>query len=155
MIEPGKKQTEIEEKLRHFGENIRILWGKTGIVSQIDGLIIIPLRKDIEESVRHFLMKYSERLGIKIDFFDLKFVSKADGIGTVHFKYQQHYEDIPILHAFTSVYLNKKYKIIKIKINYHPEIPLDTKSIIRRGISKDKAFEIVNLVLNAEPKGIA
>ena len=154
MIEPGKKQIELEDKLRSLGENIRILWSKTGIVSQIDGLITIPLRKDIEESVRHFLMKYSELFGIKIDLSDLKFVSKAEGLGTIHFRYQQHHEDIPVLHAFTSVHLNKEYKIIKIKSNYYPAIPLDTKSILSRGVSKDKALEMVNLLLDAESKGI-
>lgn len=73
-----------------------LLLSKKGFVSQIDGLIAIPLRKDIEESVRHFLMKH----------------------------------------------------------NYYPAIPLDTKSILSRGVSKDKALEIVNLLLDAEPKGI-
>jgi len=115
MVEPDKKQIKLEEKLRPLGENIRILRSKKRFVSQIDGLITIPLRKDIEESVRHFLMKHNELFGIKIDLSDLKFVSKAEGLVTVHFKYQQHHEEIPVLHALTSVHLNKEYKIIKIK----------------------------------------
>ncbi len=154
MVESSENQIELAEKLRKHGENLRISWGKTGTVTQLDGLITIPLLKDIEESVRHFLMRYRALFGIKLDLSDLKFVSKADGLGTVHFKYQQHHEDIPVLHAFTSVHLNKEYKVIKIKINYYPAIPLDTKSILSQGMSKEKALETVNHLLNAEPKGI-
>jgi hypothetical protein len=154
MVEPAEKQIELEEKLKNHGENIRILWDKRGIVSQIDGLITIPVQKDIEESVRDFLMKYSALLGIKLDLSDLKFVSKAEGLGTIHFRYQQHHEGIPVLHAVTSIHLNKEYKIIKIKINYHPVISLDTKGILRQGISKERAIEIVNLLLNAKTKEI-
>jgi hypothetical protein len=125
MVEPAEKQIELEEKLKNHGENIRILWDKKGIVSQIDGLITIPVREDIKESVRHFLMKYSALLGIRLDLSDLKFVSKADGFGTIHFRYQQHHEDIPVLHAFTSVNLNKEYKIIKVKIkSFFSQSPL-------------------------------
>jgi len=40
MVEPAEKQIELEEKLKNHGENIRILWDKRGIVSQIDGLIM-------------------------------------------------------------------------------------------------------------------
>jgi len=153
MVEP-EKQVEFVEQLKSHGKNIRILWDKKGIVSQIDGTITILLHEDIEESVRHFLMKYSGLLGIKLDLSDLKFVSKADGLGTIHFRYQQHHEDIPVLNAFTSVHLNKEYKIVKIKTNYYRGILLNTKNILSNGITKEKALEIVNLILDAEPKGI-
>lgn len=154
MVEPAGNQIGLIEKLKHHGKNIRISWSKTGVVSQIDGLITIPLIKNVDESINDFLMEYGTLFGIKIDLSDLKFIGKADGLGTIHFKYQQHHENIPVLHAFTSVHLNKKFKIIKIKSKYYPVISLDTKNILSRGISKDKAIDIVNSLLDAETKGV-
>ncbi len=154
MVEPAGNQIGLIEKLKHHGKNIRISWSKTGVVSQIDGLITIPLIKNVDESINDFLMEYGTLFGIKIDLSDLKFIGKADGFGTIHFKYQQHHENIPVLHAFTSVHLNKKFKIIKIKSKYYPVISLDTKNILSRGISKDKAIDIVNSLLDAETKGV-
>lgn len=154
MVELTKEQIELEKKLKHLDKNLKIRWNEEGFVSQVDGLITIPLIKDIEESICGFLMEYRDLFGIRIDISDLKFISKAEGLGTVHIKYQQHHEGIPVLHAFTSIHLNKEYKIIKIKINYHPLISLDTKSILSQGISKEKAIETVNLLLDAQTKEI-
>src|SRR5574341_354198 len=147
------KKNMLEARLRRHGKNISIQWNK-GMVSQVDGLIKIPLHDDINKSVRNFLMEYSALFGIKIDLSDLEFIGKADGIGTVHIRYQQHHEGIPVLNAFTTVHLNKEHKIIKIKLNYHPAIALDTKIILGRGISKEKAIEIVKSHLKADTKDI-
>ncbi len=152
MVESDKRK-KLEAKLRRHGKNIRILWNK-GVVSQVDGLIKIPLHDDINESVRNFLMEHSALFGIKIDLSDLEFIGKADGIGTVHIRYQQHHEGIPVMNAFTTVHLDKEHKIIKIKSNYHPVIALDTQIILSRGISKEKAIEIVRSHLKAERKDI-
>ncbi len=64
----------------------------------VDG-ILGHSAKSMQQWVEAFLMKYSALLGIRLDLSDLKFVSKADGLGTIHFRYQQHHEDIPVLHA--------------------------------------------------------
>ncbi|VVB94287.1 Fungalysin metallopeptidase (M36) [uncultured archaeon] len=154
VAKPAKKQIELAKKLRQHGEKIKILWSKTGTVSQIDGLITIRLLDDIEESVRNFLREYSMLFGIKIDLSDLKFIGRADGIRTVHIRYQQHHDGIPVLNAFTSVHLNKEHKIIKIKLNYHPAITLDTKRILGQGISKEQAIGFVKSHLAAETKDI-
>jgi len=154
MVELTKEQIKLEKKLKRLDKNLTIQWNERGVVSQIDGLISISPGKNFEESICDFLMEYSELFGVRIDLSDLKFISKADGLGTVHIKYQQHHEGVPVLHAITSIHLNKENKIIKIKINYHPEISLDTKSVLSHGISKERAIEIVNLLLNAKTKEI-
>ncbi len=94
MIEPDRKLIELGKKIREVGENIRILWSKTGIVSKIDGLITIPLQEDIEDSVRQFLMKYrvmsrerSTMLLLESHFFLnplSKFIDGADAIITAN-----------------------------------------------------------------------
>jgi Zn-dependent metalloprotease len=149
MTEPTVEQNELAEKLKILDKDIKILWKGTGVVSLIDGLITIPVVKDIDESVRHFLMEYSALFGFKKDLSDLKFITKAYGFDTVHIKYQQYYEDIPVLYAFTSVHLNKESKIVHINNNCHPAIPMDTKSILSGGISKEKAIESVHSDLKA------
>ncbi len=151
---PTEEQNTLIEKLRLLDKSLKIQWSKKGLVSQIDGLISIPLLKNLEESVRCFLMEYSTLLGARKDLSDLKLVCKSGGLGTVHMHYLQHHEDIPVLYAITSVHLNKESKIIKVKNNYHPSVSLDTKSILNRGISKEKSIEIANLLLNAESKRI-
>ncbi len=149
MTEHTEEQNELIEKLKILDKDIKILWGKKGIVSLVEGLITIPVVKDIDEAVRHFLMEYSPLFGIKRDMSDLKFITKASGIDTLHIKYQQYHEEIPVLYAFTSVHLNEESKIIMIKNNYHSSIPLDTKSVLNRGIPKEKAIEIVHALFNA------
>jgi hypothetical protein len=152
MTEPTVEQNELAEKLKILDKDIKILWKGTGVVSLIDGLITIPIVKDIDESVRHFLMEYSALFGFKKDLSDLKFISKSYGHDTQHIKYQQFYQEIPVLYAFTSIHLNSESKIIMVKNNYHPFIELDTKAILNGGISKEKAIEIVHLDLNAETR---
>ncbi len=152
MVEPTEEQKELAEKLKILDANIKILWRETGVVSLIDGLIKIPVTKDIDESIRHFLVEYSALFGFKKDISDLKFITKTYGIDTYHITYQQLYEEIPVLYAFTSVHLNEKSEIIMVKNNHHPEIALDTKAIINGGISKEKAIEIVHSYLNAETR---
>ena len=99
MIEHTQEQKELTEKLKILDENIKIKWRGTGVVSQIKGLIKIPITKDIDESVRHFLIEYSALFGIKKDLSDLKFTNKTEGIETIHIKYQQIYEEIPVLNT--------------------------------------------------------
>ncbi len=152
MVEPTEEQNELAEKLKILDKDIKILWKGTGVVSLIDGLITIPITKDIDESVRHFLMEYSALFGIKKDLSDLKFINKSYGHDTHHIKYQQFYQEIPVLYAFTSIHLNSEFKIIMVKNNYHPFIELDTKAILNGGIPKEKAIEIVHLDLNAETR---
>ncbi|HEY9246579.1 MAG TPA: M36 family metallopeptidase, partial [Candidatus Methanoperedens sp.] len=53
---------------------------------------------------------------------------------------------------FTSVHLNEESRIIMITNNYHPVIPLDTKTILDRGISKEKAIEIVKPLHKTEAR---
>ncbi len=149
MVEPTEEQNELAEKLKILDKDVKILWKGTGVVSLINGLITIPVVKDIDESVRHFLMEYSSLFGFKKDISDLKFISKAYGFDTVHIKYQQYHEDIPVLYAFISVHLNKESKIVHINNNCHPVIPVDTKSVIDGGISKEKAIESVHSDLKA------
>ncbi|KCZ70334.1 Zinc metalloprotease (elastase) [Candidatus Methanoperedens nitroreducens] len=152
MVEPAEEQKELAEKLKILDENIKILWSGKGLVTLIDGLITIPVTKDIDESIRHFLMEYSALFGFKKDLSDLKFITKTYSLNTYHIRYQQFYEEIPVLYAFISVHLNEESKIIMVKNNYHPEIALDTKAILNGGISKEKAIEIVHLDLNAETR---
>src|SRR5574340_476281 len=127
MVEPTAEQKELAEKLKILDKDIKILWKGTGVVSLINGLITIPVMKDIDESVRHFLMEYSALFGFKKDLSDLKFINKAYGFDTVHIKYQQYHEDIPALYAFISVHLNKESKIVHINNNCHPVISVDIK----------------------------
>ncbi len=152
MSEPTGEQKELAEKLKILDKDVKILWNLKGLVSLIDGLITIPIIKDIDESVRHFLMEYSALFGIRKDLSDLKFANKVYGIDTSHIKYQQYHEDVPVMYAFTSVHLNEESRIIMVKNNYHPIIPLDTKGILGHGIPKEKAMEIVNSLFNAETR---
>jgi len=152
MVEPTEEQKELAEKLRILDANIKILWGGKGLVTLIDGLITIPITKDIDESVSHFLMEYSALFGFKKDLSDLKFINKTYGIDTYHIKYQQFYEEVPVLYAFISIHLNEESKIVMVKNNYHPGIALDTQAILNVGISKEKAIEIVHSDLNAETR---
>ncbi len=152
MVEPTEEQNELAEKLKILNKDIKILWKGTGVVSLVDGLITIPITKDIDESVRHFLMEYSALFGFKKDLSDLKFINKSYGYDTYHINYQQFYQEIPVLYAFTSIHLNSEFKIIMVKNNYHPFIELDTKAILNGGISKEKAIEIVHLDINAETR---
>ncbi len=110
MIENTEEQIELVEKLKILDQNIKILWRETGVVSLIDGLIAIPIIKDIDEAVSHFLMEYSALFGIKKDLSDLKFINKTYGFETQHITYQQFYQEIPILYDFISIHL-KLYKI--------------------------------------------
>ncbi len=96
MVEPTEEQNELTEKLKILDKDIKILWKETKVVSLIDGLITIPITKDIDESVRHFLMEYSALFGIKKDLSDLKFINKSYGHDTQHIKYQQFYQEIEI-----------------------------------------------------------
>ena len=102
MIEHTEEQNELVEKLKILDKNIKILWMDTGIVSLIDGLITIPITKDIDDSVRHFLMEYSALFGFKKDLSDMKFTTKNYGIDTFHIIYQQFYNGIPVLYAILS-----------------------------------------------------
>ncbi len=152
MIEHTEEQNVLVEKLKILDEKIRILWREKGTVSQIDGHITIPIVKDIDESVRNFLMEYSPLFGMKKDLSDLKFITKAYGPETSHIKYQQYFEEIPVLYAFVSVHLNKDSKIVMVRNNYHPKIELDTKAILNSGQPKEKAIEIVHSNLKAETR---
>ncbi len=152
MIDHTEEQNELVEKLKILDENIKILWSEKGIVSLIDGLITIPIVKDIDESVRHFLMEYSALFGTKKDISDLKFIIKTYGLDSHHIKYQQFYQDVPVLYAFISIHLNSESKIIMIKNNYHPSIELDAKAILNAGLTKEKAIEIAHEYLNAETR---
>ncbi|NJD77619.1 MAG: hypothetical protein FIB08_11070 [Candidatus Methanoperedens sp.] len=149
MFELTGEQEELAERLKNLDKDVKILWNRKGVVSMIDGLITIPVIRDIDESVRHFLMEYSALFGIRNDLSDLKFTTKVYGIGTSHIRYQQYHEDVPVTCAFTSVHPNEKSRIIMVKNNYHPVIPLDTKGILERGIPKEKAIKIVNSFFNA------
>lgn len=73
----------------------------------IDGIITIPITKDVDESVRHFLMEYSALFGFKKDISDLKFITKTYSLDTHHIRYQQFHEEIPVLYAFISIHLNE------------------------------------------------
>jgi len=154
MIEHTEEQKELTEKLKILDENIKIQWRRTGVVSLIKGLIEIPMTKDIDESVRHFLIEYSALFGIKRDLSDLKFSNKAEGIKIIHITYQQIYEEIPVLNAFISIHIKTKAKIIIVKSTYHPHpyIGLDTKAIQNGGLSKEKAIEIAHEYLKAETR---
>ncbi len=152
MVEYTDEQKELVEKLKILDKNIRILLNDKGLVSTIDGIIPIPVTKDMDTSVRHFLMEYSDMFGFKKDLSDLKFINKTYGIDTYHLNYQQLYEEIPVFHSFTSVHLNSLSQIIMVKNNYHPNMQLDTKAIIGGGISKEKAIEIVQEERNAETR---
>ncbi|HEY9247116.1 MAG TPA: hypothetical protein VIO11_09745, partial [Candidatus Methanoperedens sp.] len=92
MTEHTGEQSELAEKLRILDEDIKILWNSKGVVSLLEGLITIPIVKDIDESVRHFLIEYCALFGIRKDLSDLKFVTKAYGINISHMKYQQYHE---------------------------------------------------------------
>jgi Zn-dependent metalloprotease len=154
MIEHTPEQKELIEKLKILDENIKIKWRGIGVVSQIKGLIKIPITKDIDESVRLFLIGYSALFGIKKDLSDLKFDNKTEGIKTVHITYQQIYEDVPVLSFFISVHIKIKSKIILIKSVYypHPFIGLDTKAILNVGLLKEKAIEIAHKYLDSETR---
>ena len=78
MIENTQEQKELTEKLKILDENVKIKWRGTGMASQIEGLIKIPITKDIVESVRHFLIEYSALFGFKKDLSDLKFIDKTE-----------------------------------------------------------------------------
>jgi len=91
-------------------------------------------------------------LGSKKDLSDLKFITKTYGLDTHHIKYQQVYQEIPVLYAFISIHLNSESKIIMVKNNYHPFIELDAKAILNAGLSKEKAIEIAHEHLNAETR---
>jgi Zn-dependent metalloprotease len=151
MIEHTQEQKELIEKLKILDENIEIKWRGTGVVSLIKGLIKIPITKDIDESVRLFLIEYSALFGIKRDLADLKFANKTEGIKTIHIRYQQIYEEIPVLYFFISIHIKIKSKIILIKSAYRPHsfIGLDTKAILNVGLSKEKAIEIAHIYLDA------
>lgn len=105
MVELTDEQKELTEKLKILDKGIKILWKETGFVSLIDGSIAIPVTKNIDESIRHFLMEYSDLFGNKKDLSDLKFINKSHGFDTVHIKYQQFYQEIPVLYAFISIHL--------------------------------------------------
>ncbi len=152
MAEPSEEQKESVEKLKILDADIKILWSEKGVVSMIDGLIPIPITKDIDESVRHFLMEYSTLFGFKKDISDLKFITKTYGLDAYHITYQQFYEEVPVLYALTSIHLNQESKIIMVRNNYHSDITLDTKAMLNGGISKEKAIEIVHSDLNAETR---
>ena len=131
---------------------VKILWNKKGIVSLIDGAITIPITKDIDESVRHFLMEYSALFGNKKDISDLKFTNKSYDHDTYHIKYQQVYQKIPVLYAYISIHLNSEFKIVMIKNNYRLFIEMDTEAILNAGLPKEKAIEIAQEYLNAETR---
>ncbi len=152
MIEHTEEQNELVEKLKILDKSIKILWSEKGIVSMIDGLITIPITKDIDESVRHFLMEYSALFGVKKDISDLKFINKSYGRDTYHIKYQQFYQEIPVLNAYITIHLNSESKIVMIRNNYQLFIELDTKAILNGGLSKERAIEIVHESLNAETR---
>ncbi|PWB52735.1 MAG: hypothetical protein C3F06_07435 [Candidatus Methanoperedenaceae archaeon] len=152
MIEHTDEQNELVEKLKILDENVKILWSGKGIVSLIDGLITIPITKDIDESVRHFLMEYSALFGIKKDVSDLKFIAKSYDHDTYHIKYQQFYQEIPVLYTYISIHLNLDFKIIMINNNYKLFIELDTEAILNGGLSKEKAIEIAHEYLNAQTR---
>ncbi len=152
MIEPNDEQKELAEKLKILDKDVKILWSLKGIVSLIEGLITIPITKDVDDSVRHFLMEYSALFGFKNDLSDMKFTAKNYGIDAFHIKYQQIYEGIPVLYAFISVHINEYSKIIMITNKYQPGISLNTEAILNGGISKEKAIEIVHSYLDAETR---
>ncbi len=152
MTERTDEQNELVEKLKILDETVKILWSGKGIVSLIDGVITIPITKDIDESVRHFLMEYSALFGIKKDISDLKFTNKSYDHDTYHIKYQQVYQEIPVLYAYISIHLNSEFKIIMIKNNYQLFIELDTEAILNGGLSKEKAIEIAHEYLNAQTR---
>jgi hypothetical protein len=152
MTDRTDEQNELVEKLKILDESVKILWSGKGIVSHIEGLITIPITKDVDESVRHFLMEYSALFGIKKDLSGLKFIIKSYGRDSYHIKYQQFYQEIPVLNAFISIHLNSESKIVMIKNNYHLFIELDTKAILNGGLSKEKAIEIAHEYLNAETR---
>jgi len=64
MAELNEEQKELVEKLKILDENIKILWRDTGIVSLIDGLITIPITKNIDEAGQSFFD------GIQRSFWD-------------------------------------------------------------------------------------
>lgn len=147
------EQKELTEKLKILDKNIKILWKETGVASLIDGLITIPITKDVDDAVRHFLMEYSPLFGIKKDLSDLKFITKTHGIDSIHVTYQQFYQGIPVLNALISVHLNSEYKIIMVKNNNHPSIELDnTTAMINGGLSKENAIQIAHDHLTAETR---
>jgi Zn-dependent metalloprotease len=152
MIEHTEEQKELIEKLKILDENVKIKWRGTGVVSQIEGFIKIPITKDIDESVRHFLIEYSALFGIKKDLSDLKFANKTEGIKTIHITYQQIYEDIPVLSFFISVHIKSKIILIKSAYYPHPFVGLDTKAILNVGLSKEKAIEIAHKYLDSETR---
>jgi Zn-dependent metalloprotease len=154
MIEHTQEQKELIEKLKILDENIEIKWRSTGVVSQLKGLIKIPMTKEIDESIRNFLIEYSALFGIKRNLSDLKFIRKTEGIDTIHIRYQQIYEEIPVLNFFISIHIKTKSKIILIKSAYRPNpfIGLDTKAILNVGLSKEKAIEIAHKCLDAETR---
>jgi Zn-dependent metalloprotease len=152
MTEHTDEQNELVAKLKILDEDVKILWSAKGIVSLIDGLITIPITKDIDESVRHFLMEYSALFGIKKDISDLKFTEKSYGLDTYHIKYQQFYQEIPVLYTYISIHLNSEFKIIMIQNNYRLFIELDTEAILNAGLSKEKAIEIAHEYLNAQTR---
>src|SRR5574341_2467658 len=101
MPEPTEEQKELTEKLKILDKDVNILYNMTkGLVTTIDGLITIPITKDIDTSVHHFLEEYSPLFGIKKDLSDLKFINRVYGPETTHVKYQQYFEEIPVLYAF-------------------------------------------------------
>lgn len=146
MIEPTEEQFALAEKLRLLDEHLHIRWSKEGVPFQIDGIIPISIYESIEESVRCFLKEYRKLFRMKQNLSDLKFIRKANGLGTIHIEYQQHHEDVPVFDAFTLIHLNREHNIIQIKNYYHPVIALDTKLILSQGISKGKAIETVHLL---------
>jgi Zn-dependent metalloprotease len=154
LLELTQEQKELTEKLKILDENIEIKWRGIGVVSMIKGLIKIPITKDIDESVRHFLIEYSALFGIKSDLSDLKFINKAEGIETIHIRYQQIYEEIPVSNFQIAIHIKTKSKIILIKSSYRPHsfIGLDTKAILNVGLSKEKAIEIAYKYLDSETR---
>lgn len=148
MTELTDEQKYLTEKLKILDPDINILWRKTGVASMVGGLLTIPISKHIDDSVYNFLKEYSAIFGIKSDLSDLKFVNKSYGYDTSHIKYQQIYQNIPVLHGITSIHINSDFKIVMIKNNHHPDIDLDTQAIIGGGITKDKAIDITHTGLN-------
>lgn len=88
MVEPTEEQKELAEKLKILDENVKILWGVKGLVTLVDGLITIPITKDVDTSVHNFLMEYSALFGFKKDLSNLKFITKTYGLDTYHIRYQ-------------------------------------------------------------------
>lgn len=146
LIPLNSKAVDVKVVQDRFRKAVIVMDQKTGIPSTITGLnyrskmlenIGSPIiEKQVPVLFKAFLDENKEVL--KVDSAKLKLISKTKRKGKWYVKYQQLFQDIPIINATIGMVGTEKGEIISYAASYHPDIKTD----IMEKISQDKAIII-------------